>query len=231
MIKCMIIIGVKTPNLPSNILKIHTSKFLICFRYIVGFSSVALLGGKLTWFPVLYTYIAIFVVIIHFIYILYISLTKFKYMVKIIKNNQFGIIKTNFDKFWVYLAIIIYFTKMVFEIITSVSIGLGVLFMLGVDNLFDMLNKIPVFRPYFKSLIHLLNPIPGLEWLLLTEYGQDIINKINQFLLENAKPEVNDVDSIDNTEFTWSPINDDEIKKNLLEEDKNLETEKSDINK
>jgi hypothetical protein len=201
-IKNGILIGVLTPNLPSNILKIHTSKILICFRYIVGFSSVALLGGKLTLFPVLYTYIAISVVIIHFIYILYISLTKFKYMVKIIKNNQLGIIKTNFDKLWVYLAIIIYFTKMVLEIITSVSIGLGVLFMLGVDNIFDMLNKIPVFRPYFNSLINLLNPRPGLDYLLQTEYGQDMISKINKFFSEIEKPEVNGVDSIDNTEFT-----------------------------
>jgi len=40
--------------------------------------------------------------------------------------------------------------------------SLGVLFMLGVDNLFDMLNK-SVFRPYFRVIYNLLNPIPGLD--------------------------------------------------------------------
>jgi hypothetical protein len=83
--------GLSTSNLPEAILIFHLNPIIRVLRFIFGFSTLALLTGKLAIFPFFITVIPTIFTIIHFTYFLFISFSKIKYMNTVLKSDKFDI--------------------------------------------------------------------------------------------------------------------------------------------
>lgn len=151
-------LGWKTPNLPENILKLQKNPLIRILRVLGGISTILVLTKKSSVFPSFFLYIFLFLTSVFFIYHIYISYHRIKYMYKTIKSDKLDVKNSPLDKLASLASRFIWCIKGSCEQLPNLGIGLG----LGaaLDQILENSGRDPVFMPF---LVNALNKVIGGE--------------------------------------------------------------------
>jgi len=231
-----IIIGVKlgwnTSNLPDNVLKFHLNPVIRVLRVIGGFCIISLLSGRLKIFPHFITIIAIFFACIYFIYIIYITIIKFKETNKVLRSNKFDIRNSPLDRLIKICARVIYCAKIGCETTGYFGVGLGIMLGLLIDQVLENGNKPLLFRPYFNQGLDKLIPSGNSNSKLNNNFLKGKENKDQQSVILSiinslheqgpeagfSQDEIKDVTDMLNSDISILTENQVKIKENILKE-------------
>lgn len=88
-------IGVKkgwnTPTLPDHLMKLHLHPLIRILRFLGGLSLILILTKEITYFPLLYLYLALLISIMYSIYTTYITYFRIKHIIFLLKSGDLEI--------------------------------------------------------------------------------------------------------------------------------------------
>ena len=164
------LIGVKkglfTPNLPPEILEFQKKPLIRIFRVIGGLSFLTILGRgyisfKLSPFLFGLFILLYFIAILFFIYHVYISYHRFKYIKYLFKSGALDVRNSPLDKYASMLVRVLACAKGVCDTATPFGLGLGL--MLGADQVLKDGGRGAFFGPLLGSGLNRILPKSELD--------------------------------------------------------------------
>jgi hypothetical protein len=190
------------------------------------------MSGRFIELPIIFTFIAVFFTILHFIYIIYININKFIYMRKVLKSDKFDIKNSPLDRMARLFARVIYCGKVGCDNASTFGVGIGI--MLGIDQILENGNKPLLFRPYLNQGLNKF--IPSAQSNILYHLAKAKENRNDSSLVSSVLEEINkdgvtaglsqqdiqDINNVLNEDISILDKNHDKIKKDIDKELENL---------
>ena len=157
-----ILIGAKkgwnTPTLPNNILEFQMHPLIRILRVLGGISTVLILTKKSLLFPDVFLYIFLLFTLMFFIYHIYISYHRVKYMYKTLKSDKLDIKNSPIDRVSTLAVKVLWCIKGSCDQLPNIGLGLS----LGAvtDQILENSGRKPVFMPFLGGV---LNKVIGNE--------------------------------------------------------------------
>lgn len=155
--------GLLTPILPIEILDFQKKPLIRLIRVIGGLSFITLLAVKRDYFELhwILLYLSFFFAIIFFIYHIYISIHKYKYIKLLLKSDKLDIRNSPLDKYASMIVRVLICAKGVCDSASPIGLGLGL--MLGADQVLKDGGNEAFFGPILGSGLNKILPTSELQ--------------------------------------------------------------------
>ena len=143
-------LGWNTPILPQRVMNIHNHSFVRIFRVAGGISIITVLSNKHLFLFLPFKFIVLFLALLHFIYISYISITKIWYGFKLLKSDKLNVRNSPLDPLASVAGKLLYCWKFGCQA-GSAGLGLvGTSFM--IDSMLEAGNHNKVLHPWLVKV-------------------------------------------------------------------------------
>lgn len=149
-------LGLNTPTLPDNIIKVQSYPIIRIIRFLGGVSILFILSKRYLNFPIIFLYIAMFFTLIFTIYHIIITFYRIKHIIEVLKSDKLDIRNSPLDRLAQLGARALLCFKGTCESAQPVGLSLGL--MLGTDEILKAADREPIFAPFLGGILNTVLP-------------------------------------------------------------------------
>lgn len=145
-----------TPTLPDHIINFTMHPTIRIIRVLGGVSFFTIMSKSYLNYHISILFIAMFFLIIFFIYHTYLSYHRIKHMIKILKSDKLEVRNSPLDRLAFLSARALWCFKTSCEAAPNIGLGLGL--MVSTDEILKYADVEPVFGPFLGSMLKTVLP-------------------------------------------------------------------------